>query len=319
MAFVKVVKNKAYFKRFQTQFKRRREGKTDYLARKKMISQDVNKYLAPKYRLVARVTNTKIITQVVYSTLQGDKVVSQATSQELKKFGLTTGLSNYSAAYATGLLLARRTLATLNLDKSFAANKKIDGNDFDISAVNVGSRRPFMCILDIGLIRSTVGNRVFGVLKGATDGGLHVPHSVKKFPGFSKDKDSKKTTFSAEVHRDRIFGVHIDEYMKKLKAESQEAYQKQFSQWDKCLTENKAKSVEEIMQKIFDKIKADPAYVKKGKKIYKPKFLNEQKTLVQSGSKQYKREVRLTKEERDARIEKKIATAKEQIKQLEKN
>lgn len=80
MAFVKVVKNKAYFKRFQTQFKRRREGKTDYLARKKMISQDVNKYLSPKYRLVARVTNSKIIAQIVYSTLQGDKVVSQATS-----------------------------------------------------------------------------------------------------------------------------------------------------------------------------------------------------------------------------------------------
>lgn len=62
MAFVKVIKNKAYFKRFQTQFKRRREGKTNYLARKKMIAQEVNKYLAPKYRLIARITNSKIIT-----------------------------------------------------------------------------------------------------------------------------------------------------------------------------------------------------------------------------------------------------------------
>lgn len=319
MAFVKVVKNKAYFKRFQTQFKRRREGKTDYLARKKMLSQDVNKYLAPKYRLVARITNTKIITQVVYSTLQGDKVVSQATSQELKKFGLTTGLSNYSAAYATGLLLARRTLAGLKLDQTFQANKKIDGNDFDISAVSVGQRRPFMCILDIGLIRSTIGNRVFGVLKGATDGGLHVPHSVKKFPGFSKDKDNKKTTFAADVHRDRIFGVHVDNYMKTLKKESAEAYQKQFSQWDKCLQENKAKSVEELMTKVFDKIKAEPLFVKAAKKIYKPKFLNEKKTLVQSGSKQYKREVKLTKEEREQRVEKKIAAAKEQLNLLQKN
>ena len=237
----------------------------------------------------------------------------------MRKYGLTTGLTNYSAAYATGLLLARRTLTSLNLDKAFAPNKKIDGNDFDISAINVGSRRPFMCILDIGLIRSTVGNRVYGVLKGATDGGLHVPHSVKNFPGFSKDKDSKKTTFAADVHRDRIFGVHIDEYMKKLKSESQEAFAKQFSQWEKCLQENKAKSVEEMMQKIFEKIKGDSAFVKKGKKIYKPKFLNERKTLVQSGKNQYKREVRLTKEEREARVEKKIAAAKEQVKLLAKN
>jgi large subunit ribosomal protein L5e len=76
MVFVKVTKNKAYFKRFQTQFRRRREGKTDYEARKKMIAQDVNKYLAPKYRLVARFTNSKVITQIVYSTLKGDKVLA---------------------------------------------------------------------------------------------------------------------------------------------------------------------------------------------------------------------------------------------------
>ncbi len=176
-----------------------------------------------------------------------------------------------------------------------------------------------MCILDIGLIRSTIGNRVFGVLKGATDGGLHVPHSVNKFPGFSKDKESKKETFDAQVHRDRIFGAHIDNYMKVLKKESNEVYMKQFSHWDKCLQDNKVKSVEELMEKIFDKIKADPIYVKKVKKISKPKFLNEKKTLVQSGSKQYARQVRLTKEERDQRVADKIRITKEQVKLMEQN
>jgi len=34
----------------------------------------------------------------------------QANSLELKRFGLTAGLTNYSAAYATGLLCARRIL-----------------------------------------------------------------------------------------------------------------------------------------------------------------------------------------------------------------
>ena len=52
MGFVKVVKNKAYFKRFQVKYKRRREGKTDYFARKRLICQDKNKYNTPKYRLV---------------------------------------------------------------------------------------------------------------------------------------------------------------------------------------------------------------------------------------------------------------------------
>lgn len=76
----------------------------------------------------------------------------------------------------------------------------------------------------MGLIRPTIGNRVFGVLKGATDGGLHVPHSVKKFPGFSKDAETKKETYDAELHRDRIFGSHIDEYMQKLKSESADVF-----------------------------------------------------------------------------------------------
>jgi len=50
--FVKVVKNKAYFKRFQVKFRRRREGRTDYHARKKLVIQAKNKYNTPKYRLV---------------------------------------------------------------------------------------------------------------------------------------------------------------------------------------------------------------------------------------------------------------------------
>lgn len=37
--FVKVVKNKQYFKRYQVKFKRRREGKTDYYARKRLVVQ----------------------------------------------------------------------------------------------------------------------------------------------------------------------------------------------------------------------------------------------------------------------------------------
>ena len=63
-AFIKLVKNKAYFKRYQVKFKRRREGKTDYYARKRLVVQDKNKYNTPKYRLIVRFTNKDIICQV---------------------------------------------------------------------------------------------------------------------------------------------------------------------------------------------------------------------------------------------------------------
>lgn len=69
--FVKVVKNRAYFKRYQVKFKRRREGKTDYFARKRLITQDKNKYNTPKYRLIVRFTNTDVIAQVSSRSKRG--------------------------------------------------------------------------------------------------------------------------------------------------------------------------------------------------------------------------------------------------------
>jgi len=78
MTFVKVVKNKSYFKRFQVKYRRRREGKTDFRARKRLVAQDKNKYNSPKYRLVVRISNKDIITQITYAKIEGDVVMAAA-------------------------------------------------------------------------------------------------------------------------------------------------------------------------------------------------------------------------------------------------
>ena len=59
MGFVKVVKNKAYFKRYQVKFRRRQEGKTDYYAQKRLVIQDKNKYNTSNYRMIIHVTNKR--------------------------------------------------------------------------------------------------------------------------------------------------------------------------------------------------------------------------------------------------------------------
>merc|ERR1711862_601348 len=115
MPFVKVVKSRAYFKRYQVKFKRRREGKTDYYARKRLVTQDKNKYNTPKYRMIVRFTNKDIVCQIAHVKIEGDVVVCAAYSHELPLFGVKVGLTNYAAAYCTGLLLARRLLKKLNL------------------------------------------------------------------------------------------------------------------------------------------------------------------------------------------------------------
>eukprot|EP00624_Nannochloropsis_granulata_P003522 evm.model.NODE_27915_length_27726_cov_40.572170.1 len=53
-----------------------------------MVAQDKNKYNTPKYRLVVRFTNRYCIAQIVYATIEGDKVLAAANSKELARYGL---------------------------------------------------------------------------------------------------------------------------------------------------------------------------------------------------------------------------------------
>lgn len=142
------------------------------------------------------------------------------------------------------------------MEEFYPGNKEINGEKYDVSEKPNESRRPFKAVLDVGLTRTTTGNRVFGVLKGATDGGLCVPHSVKRFPGYVAAKgEGEKEVYNAASHRERIFGVHIDKYMKSLKSKG-EAFKRQFAKWDVCLKENKANSLEELYKKIHEKIRS---------------------------------------------------------------
>jgi len=318
MAFIKVVKTKAYYKRFQTRFRRRREGKTDYYARKRLIIQDKNKYNTPKYRLVVRITNQNVIAQVLYPTISGDVVYVRADSSELKKFGLTAGLTNYAASYATGLLVAKRLLKKAGLDKIYTGAAKIDGEDYNV-ANDAKERKPFKAVLDVGLVRTTTGNRVFGALKGACDGGLHVPHSTKRFPGYKVNE--KGDSYNAKVHRERIFGVHVDKHMKLLQKKSPEAFKLQFSRWDATLKAAKLDSVEKLYSKIHEDIKKNPDFIKKERKQAKAVYQDKRKTIVVSGRKDkagkdiiYKVDRKLTHQEKADKVTKKIQKSIEKIK-----
>jgi len=259
MGFVKVVKNKAYFKRYQVKFKRRREGVTDYYARKRLIFQDKNKYNTPKYRMVVRFTNKDIVAQIVYARIEGDMVVCAAYAHELPRYGVKVGLTNYAAAYCTGLLLARRLLKKFNLDQTYEGQVEADGEDFYVEDVD-GAPGAFRAYLDVGLARTTTGARVFGALKGAADGGIDIPHSNRRFPGY--DAESKE--FSPQVHRDHILGKHVADYMSYLEENDEEAYKRQFSQFIK---NNIAPGkVEEMYKKAHAAIRADPEARKADKK-----------------------------------------------------
>ena len=345
MPFVKVQKNNVYSKRFQVHFRRRRLGKTDYYQRKRLILQRKNKYNTAKWRFVVRRTNQKIICQVVWSTIDGDKVKVQADSSELKKWGVTAGLTNFSAAYATGLLTSRRLLKTLDKEnkteeytpeyfKLFDLVQEADGSDFDFNQLclqkDIGYR-PFTCYLDLGLVRATRGNRVFAAMKGAIDGGVNIPHNPKIFPqkkvekkkvvaqpakkGKKEDKKEKKKKkkeddeegeFDGSVLRDRIFGKHVQTWMDQYeKKKDKQPYQ--FSQWKECLKKSGCKDIESLYKKVHAEIRKNPD--RPEKKAEKPKYKRKEgdkNIVIAPDGKEFRRDVRLSNQQRKERVADKI-------------
>lgn len=276
-------------------YKRRRAGKTDYYARKRLTSQAKNKYNAPKYRLVVRFTNKDIICQIVTSEITGDKVFVAAYAHELKRFGVTHGLTNWAAAYCVGLLIARRALSKLDIADNFTGVEEPDG-EFKLTEdaeVDGESRRPFKCFLDVGLTRTSTGARVFGAMKGASDGGLYIPHSEKRFPGY----DNEGKELDAETLRKYIFGGHVAEYMETLADDDEERYKSQFSGY--IDDEIEADGLEELYAEAHSQIREDPWKKddEEGEKKSKDEWKEESKKH---------RMTKMTKAQKEERVQEKI-------------
>jgi large subunit ribosomal protein L18 len=150
--------------RYFVSYRRRREGKTDYYQRTKLVVADVP-------RMVVRTTNKHIIIQLVRAEMDGDKTLVAANSSELKEFGYKGALSNTPAAYLTGLLFAAK-----------ARKAKYEG-----------------AVLDIGLNRATPGARVFAALKGAVDAGLDVPHGEEILPDETRLKGAHIAAYNKDA------------------------------------------------------------------------------------------------------------------------
>src|SRR4030067_1401001 len=161
--------------RYRGKLRRRREGKTDYQARKALV-------VSGKPRFVARKSIKNMVAQIVFAKAHGDEVLSSAHSSELMKFGWKASTGNVPSAYLTGLLCGLRA-------------KKEGITE---------------AVFDIGLIPPTKGSRLFATLNGILDAGLKVPHSEEK------------------LAKERVNGVHIATYGKKLGAGS-ESYTAKFS------------------------------------------------------------------------------------------
>eukprot|EP00746_Dinoflagellata_sp_MGD_P149364 gnl/MRDRNA2_/MRDRNA2_81402_c1_seq1.p1 gnl/MRDRNA2_/MRDRNA2_81402_c1~~gnl/MRDRNA2_/MRDRNA2_81402_c1_seq1.p1 ORF type:complete len:284 (+),score=-12.55 gnl/MRDRNA2_/MRDRNA2_81402_c1_seq1:46-897(+) len=235
--------------RYHVKYRRRRDGKTDYRARIKMVSQKKNKFNCFKYRLVVRFSNREIRSQIAIATISGDKVICSAHSHELHTYGLEVGLTNYSAAYCIGLLCASRCAHKFGLSLVYPALNSVDNEE--LSSVR-GCPRPFNLILDKGLKIASTGSKIFAALKGAIDGGVKIPHNEKRFIGY----DALTKSYDANSTTNYIYGSHIRELMNGLKEDEPTRFRIQFSRYINL--QIKPEELSQLYEKVHSCIKKAP-------------------------------------------------------------
>lgn len=155
--------------RYNVPYRRRREGKTNYHSRRKIVRSRIP-------RLVIRHSLRYVTAQLVELKAIGDIVITSAHSSELEKeFGWRGGSKNIPASYLTGLICGKRAVA-----------KKIT-----------------KAILDIGLNSSTSGCRVFAVLKGFVDAGVEVPYNKSILPNEERIVGQHIAKYSTQIDSEK--------------------------------------------------------------------------------------------------------------------
>ena len=162
--------------RYCTPYRRRKEGKTDYGARRALI-------LSGRPRIVIRSSLKNVIAQIATAKPEGDKLLISAHSRELtRKYGWKASRGNLPTAYLTGLLCGLKA-RSLGLEEA---------------------------IPDIGLNSPSKGSRIFAVLKGLLDAGIRVPIDQKKLP------IEKRLNGEHIVQYAKSFSSNAEEYQKKF-------------------------------------------------------------------------------------------------------
>ncbi|MDI6805658.1 MAG: 50S ribosomal protein L18 [Candidatus Bathyarchaeia archaeon] len=167
--------------RYCVQFRRRREGKTNYKSRKALV-------LSGKPRLVTRITLKNVIAQIITAKPHGDEVLVSAHSRELTKtYGWKASRKNLPAAYLTGLLCG-------------------------LKAKSKGIKE---AILDIGLYSPSKGAKVFAVLKGVLDAGIDVPYGEEKLPDEKRIKGEHIAQYAQSLSSNpEQYPIKFSQYLK---------------------------------------------------------------------------------------------------------
>ena len=152
---------------YHVPFRRRREGKTNFQRRKRLLRSD-------KPRMVIRRSNKHERASIISAKVIGDVTLVDASSQHLKDYGWKGATGNLPSAYLTGYLAGK-----------YAA------------AVGVKEAN-----LDIGINTIRKGTRVSAMLCGAIAAGIDIPHNPEVFPEEERYTGKHIADFAAKLKKD---------------------------------------------------------------------------------------------------------------------
>jgi large subunit ribosomal protein L18 len=221
---------------YRVPYRRRREGKTDYKARKALVLSKIP-------RFIVRGSLKHMTVQIVEAQTNGDRVIVSANSRELiKTYDWKGSCSNLPSAYLTGFLCGLR-----------AAKKGLK-----------------KAILDIGLFSPTKGSRVFAALKGAMDAGVEIPCEKEKLPDESRVSGQHVAEYAKQLSAAEQ-KTHQQQFSKCIRENLQtEQLPTHFSEIKEKIAES-FKSKERTKKEIEAKIEAKAKLKTKSKARARPK------------------------------------------------
>ncbi len=180
--------------RYKVPMRRRREVRTDYHQRLRLLKSG-------KPRLVARVSNAHVRAQLATPGQNGDEIHVSASSEDLDEYDWDAPTGNLPSAYLTGYLLGARAVAA----------------GFEEA------------VLDIGLNTATPGSKVFAMQEGAIDAGLEIPHSESVLADWSRNRGEHIADYAEQLDEPLYSGdfdaTELPEHFDDVLATIQEDYE----------------------------------------------------------------------------------------------
>lgn len=166
--------------RYTAPFRRRREGRTDYSKRLKLLRSG-------EHRAVVRLSNAHARVQIIAYDPAGDRTTTAAYSKQLGECGWDHHCGNIPAAYLTGFLAGKQALA--------------EGID--------------TVVPDLGVRQREEGSRHYATLQGLRDAGLHINVGEEVLPAEGRVKGEHADAYESDGITDAFQTVKdaiIDEH-----------------------------------------------------------------------------------------------------------